>query len=101
MNEFRPGAPAAPGRTIRRSLGIKLALAPRDCPMDMNELFYHHQMALIALNQPRGRGASARHAAFDLSGHYAQRIESYRAQRGMRQYFTGPPHSAATPIIIG
>ena len=48
-----------------------------------------------------GDMARARHAAFDLSGHYAQRIESYRAQRGMRQYFTGPPHSAATPIIIG
>ena len=27
--------------------------------MDMNELFYHHQMALIALSQPRGRGARA------------------------------------------
>jgi hypothetical protein len=66
--------------------------------MDMNELFYHHQMALMALSQPRGRGASARHASFDLPGHYAQRIDAYRAKRGMRQYFTGPPHSE-TPKI--
>lgn len=66
--------------------------------MDMNELFYHHQMALMASDQPRGRGASARHARFDLPGHYAQRIDAYRAKRGMRQYFADPPHSE-TPKI--
>jgi hypothetical protein len=98
MNELRPGVLGAPGRTIRRSFGTKLAPAPKDDPMDMNELFYHHQMALIALSQPQGRGASARHASFDLPGHYAQRIDAYRAKRGMRQYFTGPPHSE-TPKI--
>ena len=66
--------------------------------MDMNELFYHHQMALMALSQPRGRGASARHAGFDLPGHYVQRIDAYRAKRGMRQYFPGSPHPE-TPKI--
>ena len=66
--------------------------------MDMNELFYHHQMALIALSQPRRRGASARHASFDLPGHYAQRIDAYRAKRGMRQYFTAATYPV-TPRI--
>ena len=66
--------------------------------MDMNELFYHHQMALMARSQPLGRGASARHAGFDLSGHYAQRIDAYRAKRGMRQYFGALPHPE-TPKI--
>lgn len=66
--------------------------------MDMNELFYHHQMALIARDAPLGRGASARHASFDLPGHYAQRIDAYRAKRGMRQYFTAATYPV-TPRI--
>lgn len=53
--------------------------------MDMNELFYRHQMALMAVGQVRG--ASARHADFDLTGHYADRIDAYRTRRGMSKYF--------------
>ena len=53
--------------------------------MDMNELFYRHQMALMAVGGRRG--ASARHADFDLSGHYADRIDAYRVRRGMSRYF--------------
>jgi hypothetical protein len=54
--------------------------------MDMNELFFRHQMALIAVG--RQRGASARHANFDLPGHYADRIDAYRTRRCMSKYFT-------------
>lgn len=53
--------------------------------MDMNELFHRHQLALMAVGQTRG--ASARHANFDLPGYYAERIDAYRALRGMRKYF--------------
>lgn len=66
--------------------------------MDMNELFYRHQMALMA-TRPR-HGASARHADFDLSGHYADRIDAYRARRGMSRYFPVARPEAA-PIIGG
>lgn len=54
--------------------------------MDMNELFYRHQMALMTVGRPRG--SSARHADFDLSGHYADRIDAYRTRRGMSKYFS-------------
>jgi hypothetical protein len=67
--------------------------------MDMNELFYHHQMALIAAGQARRSGA--RLPDFDLPGHYARRIDDYRARRGMQKYFgrslrKGPPAARVT-----
>lgn len=62
--------------------------------MDMNELFYRHQLALMATRPLHG--ASARHADFDLPGHYADRIDAYRVRRGMSKYFAEPA-SAAPP----
>lgn len=64
--------------------------------MDMNELFYRHQMALMAVSRPHG--ASARHADFDLSGHYADRIDAYRARRGMGRYFPIASRPEASPV---
>jgi hypothetical protein len=64
--------------------------------MDMNELFYRHQMALMDLG--RQRGASARHADFDLPGHYADRIDAYRVHRGMSRYFARPTRLETAPI---
>lgn len=65
--------------------------------MDMNELFYRHQMALMAVGSQRG--ASARHADFDLSGHYADRIDAYRARRGMSTYFPKAARPETAPVI--
>lgn len=65
--------------------------------MDMNELFYRHQMALMAMGQQRG--ASARHADFDLSGHYADRIDAYRARRGMSKYFPKPTRPEPAAVL--
>ena len=63
--------------------------------MDMNELFYRHQMALMVVTSRRG--ASARHADFDLSGHYADRIDAYRARRGMSEYCAKAPRTETAP----
>ncbi|MHA4835275.1 hypothetical protein [Sphingopyxis sp. MSC1_008] len=60
--------------------------------MDMNELFYRHQLALMATRPLHG--ASARHADFDLPGHYADRIDAYRVRRGMSKYFAEPARPA-------
>lgn len=58
----------------------------------MNELFYHHQMALIAAVRS---GRTGRHRSnFDLPGHYARRIDDYRTHRGMPKYFANPPLKA-------
>ncbi|RYD42909.1 MAG: hypothetical protein EOP63_11490 [Sphingomonadales bacterium] len=65
--------------------------------MDMNELFYRHQMALMAIRPLHG--ASARHADFDLSGHYADRIDAYRARRGMSKYFPMATRPEAAPVF--
>ena len=65
--------------------------------MDMNELFYRHQMALMAVDRPHG--ANARHADFDLPGHYADRIDAYRARRGMSKYFSIASSSKASPVV--
>jgi hypothetical protein len=60
--------------------------------MDMNQLFYHHQMALIEADRAKRDGAGAAHS--DLSHHYAKRIDEYRAQRGLTAYF---PDTDAAP----
>ncbi|HEY0597439.1 hypothetical protein [Sphingopyxis sp.] len=53
--------------------------------MDMNQLFYHHQMALM--ERAAARRAGLRTANFDLRRYYAKRIEEYRARRGLETYF--------------
>lgn len=58
--------------------------------MDMNQLFYHHQMALIEADRAKRNGVGAGAAHSDLSHHYAKRIDEYRAQRGLTAYFPDP-----------
>lgn len=56
--------------------------------MDMNQLFHHHQMALIAAARARRDGVPA--DGSDLPGYYARRIEDYRARRNLPRYFAAP-----------
>lgn len=49
--------------------------------MDLNQLLYHHQMALIAANRAHRDGHPA--SNFDLPRYYAKRISEYRARRGI------------------
>lgn len=51
--------------------------------MDLNELLYHHQVALI-----RAVEVSARctHAAFDLVRHYEGRLARHREELGVAAY---------------
>lgn len=50
--------------------------------MDMNELFYHHQIALMDAAHLRG---SQRNGG-GLVAHYAKRIRAYRARLGLNPY---------------
>lgn len=63
--------------------------------MDMNQLFYHHQMALIEQAAARRNGLRAA-AGCDRPAHYAERIEAYRARRGMTAYFLDRPAACQT-----
>ncbi len=96
MNDIRPGVFGRRAGPFADRSANRLAHQPRELSVDINELFYRHQLALMAAGRPRS--ASARRAAVDLSGHYADRIEAYRARRGMSKYFhkARPP---AAPII--
>lgn len=49
--------------------------------MDLNQLLYHHQMALMAANRAHRDGHPA--SNFDLPRYYAKRISEYRARRGI------------------
>lgn len=49
--------------------------------MDLNQLLYHHQMALIAASRAHRDGRP--HSNFDLPRYYAKRISEYRARRGL------------------
>lgn len=49
--------------------------------MDLNELLYHHQIALMSVSQAERRGL--RPANFDLPLYYAKRINDYRDIRGL------------------
>lgn len=49
--------------------------------MDLNELLYHHQIALMSVSQAASRGHAA--ANFDLPLYYAKRINDYRDIRGL------------------
>ncbi len=49
--------------------------------MDLNQLLYHHQMALMAVSQAERHGGAA--PDFDLPRYYAKRINEYRERRGL------------------
>lgn len=49
--------------------------------MDLNELLYHHQMALMAVGRAQRAGRST--VSFDLPCYYARRINEYRESRGL------------------
>lgn len=49
--------------------------------MDMNELLYHHQIALMSVSQVERDGHAT--ANFDLPLYYARRINDYREIRGL------------------
>lgn len=49
--------------------------------MDLNQLLYHHQMALMAVSQAQRDGHLLPN--FDLPRYYAKRINEYRAGRGL------------------
>src|SRR3546814_5496666 len=49
--------------------------------MDLNELLYHHQMALMTVGRAQRAGRSA--VSFDLPCYYARRINEYRKRRGL------------------
>lgn len=49
--------------------------------MDLNELLYHHQMALMAVGRAQRDGRST--VSFDLPRYYARRINEYRERRGL------------------
>ena len=50
--------------------------------MDMNQLLYHHQIALIDALRPR----PDRRNDVDLVAHYAKRIRTYRRLHGLNPY---------------
>jgi len=52
--------------------------------MDLNQLIYHHQVALIRAVQARSLGAPK--SRFDLVAHYARNIRAYRRKHGLTQY---------------
>lgn len=54
--------------------------------MDLNQLLYHHQMALIAVSRAQRNGHLLPN--FDLPRYYSKRIAEYRDQRGLNE---GPP----------
>ena len=53
--------------------------------MDMNQLFRDHQIALMKAARARRRGLEPHDPA--LPHRCADRIEAYRARRGLRAYF--------------
>lgn len=53
--------------------------------MDLNQLLYHHQMALMAVSQARRDGHLLPN--FDLPRYYAKRINDYRERRGLMEGF--------------
>ncbi|HTH28901.1 MAG TPA: hypothetical protein VL918_10575 [Sphingobium sp.] len=63
--------------------------------MDMNQLFYHHQIALMAVDQAHHDGT--RLANYDLPRYYAKRINQYRIQHGLAPNFVGYSGADAQP----
>lgn len=52
--------------------------------MDLNQLLYNHQRALMAQHQ--ARSAQEREPYFDLVGHYAEKLRKYRVAAGPPRY---------------
>lgn len=57
----------------------------READLDLNQLLYHHQMALMAVSQARRDGHLL--PSFDLPRYYAKRIDEYRERRGLADGF--------------
>lgn len=55
--------------------------------MDLNQLLYHHQVALMAVSQAQRDGHLL--PSFDLPRYYARRINEYRDRRGLTEAFAG------------
>jgi len=55
--------------------------------MDLNQLLYHHQIALMAVGQSQRDGHLLPN--FDLPRYYARRINEYRDRRGLTDAFVG------------
>ncbi|SBV33438.1 protein of unknown function [uncultured Sphingopyxis sp.] len=60
--------------------------------MDLNQLLYHHQMALMAVSQARRDGHLL--PSFDLPRYYAKRINEYRERRGLASGFAAVAEQA-------
>src|SRR3546814_11392411 len=74
----------------------------REAGVDLNQLLYHHQIALMAVSQARRDGHLL--PSFDLPRYYAKRISEYRERRGLADGFaamieqTGDRPRADPPI---
>jgi hypothetical protein len=55
--------------------------------MDMNQLFHHHQIALMTANHARQMGRPP--GGFDLAHHYVTLINHFRESRGLLPDFAG------------
>ncbi|MBB6427729.1 hypothetical protein [Sphingopyxis sp. JAI128] len=55
--------------------------------MDLNQLLYHHQMALMTVSHARRDGDLLPN--FDLPRYYAKRIHEYRERRGLADDLSG------------
>lgn len=66
--------------------------------MDLNQLLYHHQMALIAVSQAQRGGELLPN--FDLPRYYAKRIDEYRERRGLGDMFAGVPDHSQDDLTI-
>lgn len=65
--------------------------------MDLNQLLYHHQIALMAVSQAQRDGHLLPN--FDLPRYYAKRINEYREDRGLADGFATlaePGHGGPT-----
>ncbi|WP_447953353.1 hypothetical protein [Sphingopyxis chilensis] len=60
--------------------------------MDLNQLLYHHQMALMVVSQARRDGHLL--PSFDLPRYYAKRINEYRERRGLGDGFVAVAEQA-------
>src|SRR3546814_7641331 len=57
----------------------------REAGVDLNQLLYHHQMALMAASRVRRDGDLL--PGFDLPRYYEKRIAEYRERRGLANGF--------------
>lgn len=53
----------------------------READVDLNQLLYHHQMALMAVSEAQRDGHLLPN--FELPRYYAKRLNQYRVQRGL------------------